>query len=279
MYRSTSTSAGYLHPISPVLIPSKVSPLISISFTRFGPTGSQAKYFIRFLPRPLIHSFPFASSLSRVEFKWLAPIKARSLHRQASKLLAPYPSIFYHTMKPSSVFPIGLVSAFLILGWCITRATARFGFPDHLFQRRDIAGAGVDDDGATAATTTGDVVYEGYGGPMPENKAYEYYTTYGYGQPPPPPAPVTITIIPSTSPSSLTSSSTSTSESSSSSAPGMIIIPPLVCYFGSTTQLLTPSISVGHCGILPTGKQHDRNRHRRHRVVGRVGHRDGHHHD
>ncbi|KAK7750169.1 hypothetical protein SLS62_007920 [Diatrype stigma] len=66
-------------------------------------------------------------------------------------------------MKPSSVFPIGLASVFLLLGWCITRTTARFGFPDHLFQRRDIAGAGVDGDGGTAAATTGDVDYDGYG--------------------------------------------------------------------------------------------------------------------
>ena len=121
-------------------------------------------------------------------------------------------------MKPSSILPIGLVSAFLLLGWCITHATAHSKFQGHLNIRGDVAGDGGD--------ATGDVDYENYGGPVPENHPYDYahyYTTYGYGPPyPPPPS------TPTTSSSSLTSSSTSMdgslslegSTSSSTSATG-----------------------------------------------------------
>ncbi|RYP41578.1 hypothetical protein DL767_000920 [Monosporascus sp. MG133] len=98
-----------------------------------------------------------------------------------------------------TLLPVGIVSVFLLLG-CITSISAFSDLRSALHGRRNIA----DEESAQ------EINYEDYGGPVPQNREYDYPTSYGaYGPPFNPPPPV---VTPASS-SSSTSSSASGSPS------------------------------------------------------------------
>ncbi|RYP43464.1 hypothetical protein DL768_009910 [Monosporascus sp. mg162] len=112
-----------------------------------------------------------------------------------------------------TLLPVGIISVFLLLG-CITSISAFSDLRSALHDRRDIA------DGESVQ----EINYEDYGGPVPQNREYDYPTSYGaYGPPFNPPPPV---MTPASSSSSTPSSASGTSSSgagldSSSSSSGV----------------------------------------------------------
>ncbi|RYP10142.1 hypothetical protein DL764_000852 [Monosporascus ibericus] len=113
-----------------------------------------------------------------------------------------------------TLLPVGIVSVFLLLG-CITSISAFSDLRSAPHGRREIA-----DDGSAQ-----EINYEDYGGPVPQNREYDYPTSYGaYGPPfsPPPPAvtPASSSSITSSSGSGNPSSAAGLDPSSSSSGAG-----------------------------------------------------------